>query len=167
MGAPVETAPKPPASLPTASQSKEMSLASLLSAGKAPDPKSEEKPQAYQSLWDRNGAQVVTGLLTEDQVEALNTLHSKEEEREEELRMLRSKVVAEFAQAGVFEEEVIEQAYQEQLKEYDLKKLLRPQDIAAKARARSSRSSSRSSGRTSSSRSRSRSRSRPQEEAGA
>merc|ERR1712014_79021 len=108
-------------------QSKEMSLASLLSAGKAPDPKSEEKPQAYQSLWDRNGAEVATGLLTEDQVEALNTLHSKEEEREEELRTLRNKVVAEFAQAGVYDEEVIEQAYQEQLKEYDLKKLLRPQ----------------------------------------
>merc|ERR1712187_1029830 len=149
MGAPVETAPKPPASLPTASQSKEMSLASLLSAGKAPDPKSEEKPQAYQSLWDRNGAQVVTGLLTEDQVEALNTWDSKEEEREEELRMLRSKVVAEFAQAGVFDEEVIEQAFQEQLKDYDLKKLLRPQDQRKAAAREQSRSSSRSSARSS------------------
>lgn len=148
-----------PAASPAASP---MSLAGLLGFGKKEDKKQEEPKDKWQSIWERqaerSGCEVTTQALTEEEQSIMQNLHSQEETHSNELAELRQKVVAEFAAVGVHDEGMIEEAYQQQLKEYNLKKVLFPKE--KKQCGKRSRSRSSSSGSSSSSRSRSRSKRR-------
>lgn len=140
------------------------SLASLLGIGQSqPQKEAEPKPAAYQPLWERSGSGAAPGgVLTEDQQEVFRQLQVAEEMREAQENELRRQVVKELASAGVFDETMIELAYQEQLEKHKLEKLLRPQNFTQVARRDRDASRSSSGSSSSSSRSRSRSRSQPQ-----
>lgn len=164
-----EKAPPPPN---TAEKPKPLSLASLLGMGR-PAEKEKPKEPVYQSVWARNAGEETArsappaAALDEEAQEALRTMMSNEEGRARELEEVRARVVAEFAQVGVVDEIMIEEAFQQQLKEHDLQKTLRPDTYAQQGsqaaaatsgrRGGSSRSTSSSSSRKSRSRSRSRS----------
>jgi len=141
---------------PQAEKPKAMSLAGLLGMGRPEDKKEENKPQ-WQSIWERCVTTSEVAIVTEEEQAALRALHGGEEKRTREFEDLRKKVEAEFAQAGIFDEGMIEEAFKQQLEQQYLQKLLRPTDEKPHG-GRSSRSSS--SGSSSSSRSRSRSRPR-------
>jgi len=136
-------------------ESKPASLASLLSMGRCEPEPEKPKPAAWESVWSRSGSTAPSGGLTNEQVEFFQQMQAEDEQRDEEKKRLRLKVAAELAQAGVHDEEMLESVYQQQLKDMELQRLLRPQQ-ASRARSRSPSSSSSSS--SSSSRSRSRSR---------
>lgn len=172
----------PPAATPE--KPKPMSLASLLGLGAAKEEPKQPQQPVWQSVWERTAlaagapacaiAAPANSALDEDQLRALRTMHDGEESRTRELEALRAKVAAEFSEAGISDESMIEEAFQQQLQEYDFQKLLRPQSFteepgcgsaaAAAATAelkkrRHSRSSSSSSSSRSSGRRRRRSRS--------
>lgn len=155
-----------PAQGAAAPKPKATSLASLLGLGRAAV-KEEDKAPTWQPIWERSGSTTVAAPLNEEQLEALRALQTGQEERTREVEALRKKVVAEFAHAGLYDEGMLEQVFQQQLREYDMQKLLRPQGPESsrsparrerKPRGEASSSRSASSG-TSRSTSRSRSRS--------
>lgn len=138
------------------------SLTSLLSMGRSEPEPEKPKPAVWESVWSRSGSTAPSGGLTNEQVEFFQQMRAEGEQREEEKRRLRLKVAAELAQAGAYDEEMLETVYQQELKDMELQRLLRPKEVSN--RRSCSRSSSSSSSCPSSSGSRSRSRS-PREKA--
>jgi len=139
-------------------KAKPASLASLLGMGRVDAKPAEPKAPAWESVWQRSGATAPTATLTDEQQEVFLTLQKNEETRQQQEQELRRRVVAELAEAGVTDEAMIQQVYEEQLEKRKLDELMRPQDLHTRRdRSRSSSSSSRSRSR---SRSRSQSKSR-------
>lgn len=139
---------------PTEQKKKEeapMSLASLIGLGRA-EPVEESKPEGWKSVWSRSGGgnAVPAAGLTQEDLQTLYAEHEAQERREDEIKELKRTVQAEFHAAGVFDEEMIEQVYQDRLKDFKMMKALRPQDLKrnrSKSKSRSSSSSSSSSSR--------------------
>ncbi|CAK0832717.1 unnamed protein product, partial [Prorocentrum cordatum] len=148
---PEDEVAKPP---PKAEAPKSDSLAALLGAGRQEEPRPEPPPkEAEWSVWARSAPEgAPVAALTEEQRQVFLDLQSQEEQWQKEEEALRRKVAAEFAAAGIFEGEMIEQAFQEQLERLRLRKLLRgpsghqPKENRRR-KSRSSESSSSSSSR--------------------
>lgn len=136
-------------------QPKAASLASLLSMGRSePKPEQQPKPAVWQSVWERSGSKAASGTLNSEQMAMFQEMQAEEARREEDQECVRREVTAELTAAGAFNEEMLEKAFKQRWDEFELHRLLRPQDAAARRKARRSSSSS--------SRSRSGSRSRRQ-----
>lgn len=125
------------------------SLTSLLGFGQASAADAVVQKAEWQSVWERSGSGEKTGILTDEQKEAIEAMQAAEEQSQENIKQLRAKVVQELAQAGVFDDSMIELTVQEQLnKQRELAQLPKQVQLAASARAgdgRGGRSRSRSS----------------------
>lgn len=123
------------------------SLASLLGLGRA-EPQAEEPAQEqWKPVWERSGSAQPGGVLTEDQRQAFAELQAGEAQKEADDARLRRRVEAECARAGVLDEAMVEQVFQEQREKRDLRRLQRGRSRSrSRSRSHSSSSSSSSSG---------------------
>lgn len=102
------------------------SLASLLGMGRQEAARVENiAKKEWQPVWARNTTegQVQVGGITEDQQEELEKLHADEEREAQRKNEIRKQIVEEFAQSGVFENEMIEEAYKQRLEQRQLRML--------------------------------------------
>merc|ERR1712039_331848 len=110
------------------------SLASLLSMGKPAEKETDVKPEEkkqpqWQSVWDRSGSKLPSGTLNAEQMSYFQEMQAENEKYELERDRIRQQVEKELSQAGAFSEEMYEQAFEKAWKDYELQRLLRPQDL--------------------------------------
>lgn len=133
------------------SKSEPTSLASLLGLGRTEPAPEEKKPEQWESVWSRSGGgSVVSVKLSQDEIDTFNALQNTEDKGEDEIKALRRQVEDEFRAAGAFDEGMVEEIFQERLKEFRMMKALRPEGSPAVPKT-SRRSQSRSSSSSSSS----------------
>ena len=123
---------RPPAEAKTTGAS----LASLLGMGRQDESLKSAGNNKYQPVWARNGTEYLGPVMVNDHISedptcgisvdqqvAVSKLHADEENEATRKSEIRKQIADEFAQAGVFEEPMIEETYQQQLEKRSLRVL--------------------------------------------